>query len=223
MDPAALSGEHGGTPLESVPLPAATSATAATPPPSPATRVPGRAELFLGYLKVGLLGFGGVAAWARRVIVEERHWLTEREYAEILGLGQVLPGPNVGNAAVMIGRRFHGLAGALLATGGLYAAPLAILIGLCLFYDRYGQLPAVAPAMAGIAAGAAGMVIGTALKMTGKLRLDAASLAVLLLAAAAAAGLRLPLPLIVVVLAPASVALSLWRARRGAAAEAGAR
>ena len=153
--------------------------------------------------------------------MEERRWLTEREYAEILGLGQVLPGPNVGNAAVMIGRRFHGLAGALLATAGIYAAPLVILIGLCLFYDRYGQLPAVAPAMAGIAAGAAGMVIGTALKMTGRLRLDAVSLAVLLLAAAAAVGLRLPLPLIVLLLAPASVAWSIWRARRPAADEAG--
>src|SRR3954471_1776369 len=136
-----------------------------------ATVVPGRLELFLGYLKIGLFGFGGVAAWARRVIVEERRWLTEREYAEVLGLGQVLPGPNVGNAAVMIGRRFHGLPGALLATAGIYFAPLLILIVLCLLYDRYGQLPAVAPVMAGIAAAAAGMVIGTAFKMVGKLKL----------------------------------------------------
>ena len=186
----------------------------AAAPSTLATRIPGRAELFFGYLRIGLLGFGGVAAWARRVIVEERHWLTEREYAEVLGLGQVLPGPNVGNAAVMIGRRFHGLQGALLATAGIYAAPLVILIGLCLFYDRYGQLPAVEPAMAGIAAGAAGMVIGTALKMMGKLKLDAGSVAILLLAAVAAAWLRLPLPLIVVVLAPASIALSLRRARQ---------
>jgi chromate transporter len=180
--------------------------------PQAQTVVPDRAALFLGYLKVGLLGFGGVAAWARRVIVEERRWLTEREYAEILGLGQVLPGPNVGNAAVMIGRRFHGLSGALLATSGLYAAPLAILILLCLSYDAYGQLPQVAPVMAGVAAAAAGMVIGTALKMVGKLKLEPGALVILLLAAVAAAFLRLPLPLIVLLLAPASIALSLRRA-----------
>jgi len=179
------------------------------PPP---TVTPTRAALFLGYLKIGLFGFGGVGAWARRVIVEERRWLTERDYAEILGLGQVLPGPNVGNAAVMIGRRFHGLPGALLATSGIYCAPLIILIGLCIAYDRYGQLPSVAPVMAGIAAAAAGMVIGTAAKMAGKLKLRWDALAVLLLAAAAAAGLRLPLPLIVLVLAPLSIALSLRNA-----------
>jgi chromate transporter len=182
------------------------------PEAPPPIVIPTRAALFTGYLKIGMFGFGGVAAWARRVIVEERHWLTEREYAEILGLGQILPGPNVGNAAVMIGRRFHGLAGAFLATGGLYCAPLIILIGLCLFYDRYGQLPAVAPVMNGIAAGAAGMVIGTAFKMAGKLKLRWDALAILLLATLAAAVLRVSLPLIVLVLAPVSIALSLRRA-----------
>lgn len=176
------------------------------------TVVPSRLDLFLGYLKIGLFGFGGVAAWARRVIVEERRWLTEREYAEVLGLGQVLPGPNVGNAAVMIGRRFHGLAGALLATAGIYCAPLCILIALCLLYDRYGQLPEVAPAMAGIAAAAAGMVIGTACKMAGRLKLAPEAIALLLLATFCAAWLRLPLPLIVLALAPLSIAASLWRA-----------
>ncbi|MCB4823381.1 chromate transporter [Roseicella aerolata] len=182
------------------------------PEAPPATVVPTRLDLFLGYLKIGLFGFGGVAAWARRVIVEERRWLTEREYAEVLGLGQVLPGPNVGNAAVMIGRRFHGLAGALLATAGIYCAPLLILIVLCLLYDRYGQLPEVAPAMAGIAAAAAGMVIGTAMKMAGKLKLAPEALVLLLLATFAAAWLRLPLPLIVLALAPLSIFASLWRA-----------
>ena len=182
------------------------------PEPPPATVVPTRRALFLGYLRIGLFGFGGVAAWARRVIVEERHWLTEREYAEVLGLGQVLPGPNVGNAAVMIGRRFHGLPGALLATGGIYCAPLIILVGLCLLYDRYGQLPNVAPAMAGIAAAAAGMVIGTAFKMVGKLKLAPEAIGILILAAIAAAWLRLSLPLIVLALAPLSIAASLWRA-----------
>ena len=179
--------------------------------PAP-TVVPTRRDLFLGYLKIGLFGFGGVAAWARRVIVEERRWLTEREYAEVLGLGQVLPGPNVGNAAVMIGRRFHGLPGALLATAGIYCAPLLILIALSLLYDRFGQRPEVAPAMAGIAAAAAGMVIGTAAKMVGKLKLAPEAIVLLLLATAAAAWGRVSLPLVVLVLAPLSIAASLYRA-----------
>jgi len=180
--------------------------------PSAGIRPPTRPELFLGYLKIGLLGFGGVAVWSRRLVVEERRWMTERDYAELIGLGQILPGPNIGNVAVMIGRRFHGLAGALLATAGMYAAPLCILIGLCLLYERYGDLPHVAPAMQGVAAAAAGMVIGTALKMASRLKLPSEAVGVLLLATLAAAWLRLPLPLIVIGLAPPSIALALWRA-----------
>jgi chromate transporter len=51
-------------------------------------------ELFFGFLKIGLLGFGGVAPWARRIVVEKLGWLTEheQEYISILGVGQVLPG-----------------------------------------------------------------------------------------------------------------------------------
>lgn len=171
-----------------------------------------RAELFAGYAKIGLLGFGGVAVMARHVIVEERRWLSERDYAEVLGLGQILPGPNVGNAAVMIGRRFHGFAGALVATAGLYIGPLAILVTLALLYDAYGERPGVAPFMRGVAAAAAGMVIGMALKMGTKLRPPPELAAVGVLAVLAAAWLRLPLPVIVLALAPLGIFLSLRRA-----------
>ncbi|HEY2816510.1 MAG TPA: chromate transporter, partial [Casimicrobiaceae bacterium] len=45
-----------------------------------------RTTLFLAFLKIGLLGFGGVLPWARRVLVEERAWLTDREFAEMIGM-----------------------------------------------------------------------------------------------------------------------------------------
>ena len=76
--------------------------------------------------------------------------------------------------------------------------------------------------MAGIAAAAAGMVIGTAAKMVGKLKLAPEAIVLLLLAAFAAAWLRLPLPLIVLALAPISIAASLWRAGLILRSESGA-
>ena len=175
--------------------------------------IPTKLELFLGYAKIGLLGFGGVGPWSRHVIVEERKWLSERDYAEVLGLGQILPGPNVGNASVMIGRRFHGLPGALLATSGLYVGPLCILVVLSILYEIYGARPGVAPFMQGVAAAAAGMVMGTALKMAQNLRPPPELIGVGVLAIIGAV-LRLPLPLIVVVLATLGIWLSLRRAMR---------
>jgi chromate transporter len=66
--------------------------------------------------------------------------------------------------------------------------------------------------MHGVAAAAAGMVIGTALKMATRLRLPPEAYAVMALATLAAAWARLPLPLIVALLAPVSIASALWRA-----------
>ena len=170
---------------------------------------PSRAELFLAYLRIGLTGFGGVNAWARQLLVEQRGWLTEQEYAEILGVGQVLPGPNALNCAIGVGARFHGAAGAALAGIGLFAGPMVLLVCIAALYDAHGQLPLVRAVLTGIAAAAAGMVLGTAIKMAVKLR---PSLPLLLvgLAALALALLRAPLPLVLLGLAP----FGLWAAWR---------
>lgn len=175
---------------------------------------PGLTALFGAFAKGGLLGFGGANAVVRRVVVEERRWVSERDYAEMLGLAQVLPGPNVGNVAVMLGRRFHGLPGTLAAMGGLYLGPLLVLLTLTLLWERFGANPAVAPAMRGVAAAAAGMIVGTGLRMTTRLRPPPELLLLTGLAAAAGAWLRLPLPLIVLTLGPLGVAAVAWRARR---------
>jgi chromate transporter len=157
---------------------------------------PTRLALFLTFLKIGLLGFGGVGPWARHVIVDERGWLDEREYAGVLGLCQVLPGPNVGNVAVSVGDRFQGGIGAILSLTGLLTGPLTVLLVLVGLYDRLG----------GVAAAAAGLVIGTAFKTTQRLNPTRVAVLFGLLAFFAVGILRLPLIGVVLVLAPLSIA-----------------
>src|SRR3954467_852613 len=106
---------------------------AAEPEPATAPTVT-HAQLFLGFLGVALQGFGGVLPWARRVLVERRRWLSDKDFTEILSLGQFLPGPNVVNVAVCIGARFHGATGAVAAYAGLMLAPVAIALGLATLY-----------------------------------------------------------------------------------------
>ena len=124
-----------------------------------------RRELFLGFLGVGLSGFGGVLPWARRMLVEQRGWLTEKEFTETLGLGQLLPGPNIVNMSVMIGARYQGVPGALCAVAGLMLAPLVIVLSLGALYEQFGQIEVVRRAIAGVAAVAAGLVIAMAIRM----------------------------------------------------------
>jgi chromate transporter len=172
-----------------------------------------KSELFFGFLKIGLLGFGGIAPWARHVIIEERRWLTEKEFAAILGIGQILPGPNTMNASVMIGDRFQGIAGALLCLLGQMAMPLVIITSLAVVYQRYASVPEVKAALIGAAAGAAGLVLGTALKMAQKIKLTPLGLLVELMAFGSIGLFEWPLVPVVVVLVPLGVAAAAWERR----------
>jgi chromate transporter len=181
--------------------------------PEGVPRVVSKRELFLGFLKIGLLGFGGIAPWARHVIIEERRWLTEKEFAAILGIGQILPGPNTMNASVMIGDRFQGVGGALACLLGQMAMPLVIITSLAVVYQRYAAVPEVKAALIGAAAGAAGLVLGTALKMAQKIKPAPLGLLGGLIAFAAVGLFTWPLVPVVAVLVPLSVAAAAWERR----------
>ena len=62
-------------------------------------------EIFLVFMAMGLSGFGGVLPFVRRTLVERRSWLTPNEFTEVLGLSQLLPGPNVVNISAMASDR----------------------------------------------------------------------------------------------------------------------
>ena len=171
-------------------------------------------HLLSGFLKIGLLGFGGVAPIARHVIVEDRAWLTEEEYASVMGVGQVLPGANTINAAVMIGDRFQGMAGAIVCVISLMVMPLVIVTGLGVLYQRFAALPQVQAAISGSAAAAAGLVIGTALKMARRLHPTAIAIVFGLLAFIAVGLLKLSLIAAVVILGPLSIGATYLGHRR---------
>ena len=82
-------------------------------------------DLFTGFFMVGVCGFGGVLPWARRMIVEQRKWLTPAEFTEMLGLCSFLPGGNIMNVTIALGSRFRGIAGAAACFLGLMTAPVA--------------------------------------------------------------------------------------------------
>jgi chromate transporter len=172
-----------------------------------------KSELFFGFLKIGLLGFGGIAPWARHIIVEEKRWLTDREFAEVLGVGQVLPGPNVMNASIIIGDRNQGLIGVLLCLSGQMMMPLVIVTALAVFYDRVSAVPEVNAALIGAAAASAGLVLGTAFKMIRNIRPTVLSLGIGAAGFVAVGLLRWPLVPVVVVLVPLAI-VATWLGRR---------
>jgi chromate transporter len=169
-------------------------------------------ELFAGFFVVGVCGFGGVLPWARRLVVEQRQWLTQSEFTELLGLCQFLPGGNIMNLTVALGSRFRRIPGAVAAFLGLMTAPVMIVIGLGMIYDRYADLPPVRRAFTALAAAAAAYLLATAWKISLPLRGKPFAIAIAAFTFVAISIMRPPLPAALPVLVIAATALS-WRSR----------
>jgi chromate transporter len=172
-----------------------------------------RRALFASFLRMGLLGFGGVLPLARQVLVVERRWLDDRAFAELIGMCQVLPGPNVVNLSVVIGSRTHGPLGALIALTGLLFLPVALMLAIAYFYASVAHDPLTRNAIAGASAAAAGLILGTGLRL---LRQTRPPLRGLVSGAAAFVGVGvLHWPLFYVIVALIVVAVGAeWMARR---------
>lgn len=127
-------------------------------------------DLFFSFSWLALQGFGGVLAVVQRELVERKRWMTTEEFVEDWAVAQVLPGPNVVNIAMMLGSRHFGLRGALAAMAGMLTVPLLLLLALAITYQQFANLPAVAGALRGMSAIAAGLIIGTGIKMLPALR-----------------------------------------------------
>lgn len=161
------------------------------------------------------MGFGGVLPMARRMLVEQRGWLTPDQFTEVLSLGQFLPGGNILNVSVVVGSRLRGPLGALVAVTGLMLAPVVIVILAGSLYIRYQHEPAVRGALVGLAAAAVGLIASMALKMLDPLVVKRAwgPLGLVGLTFIAVALLRVPLPIAVLALSTVSTAVA-WRSRR---------
>jgi chromate transporter len=171
---------------------------------------PTKRGLFVGFLKVGLQGFGGVLPFARRMLVEQHRWLSEREFTEVLSLSQFLPGPNIVNVSIIVGNRFRGPLGSIAATLGLMLMPFVIVLVLAALYARFDDLAAVRGATNGVSAAATGLIIATGLKMARPLKGVPWHIVMCVLTFIAIALLRLPLLWVLAVLAPISIAIAWW-------------
>jgi chromate transporter len=183
--------------------------SAATTQPLTSTR-PSLPELFRAFVIVSISGFGGALPWARRMIVEQKRWMTAEEFNEAFALSQFLPGPNVVNFSVVFGSRFGGAPGAAVALAGLMGPPLVIVTVLAILYARFGDLEMLSRVLAGITAAATGLLISVVAKMAEPLfrkRWDWAPL-IAIAAFVGVAIMQWPLPLVFAALAPVSFALA---------------
>jgi chromate transporter len=109
-------------------------------------------ELRRLFLWLGLVGFGGPVAHLALMeeqVVRRRRWLTPSEFVDLIGLTNLIPGPNSTEMALAIGYRRAGFAGLLIAGICFILPAAAMTTALAWAYVRYGELPAVVTLLAG--------------------------------------------------------------------------
>ncbi len=132
-------------------------------------------ELFLSFLKIGALTFGGGYAMMpimRKEVVEVKKWADDEDILKILVISESTPGVLAVNSATFIGYKIAGFKGSLVATLGVIIPSFIIISIISLFILQFKSLTLVSYAFYGIQAGVAVLIFRAALKLSKKVHFN---------------------------------------------------
>lgn len=168
--------------------------------------------LFLGFLSIGMMSFGGgLAAWIRREVVQRRGWLDDQQFLSGYALSQLIPGATNVNLSVFIGTLLRGAPGALAAFAGLTALPVAIVLVIGAIYLHSQGMPGGASfslALTGMGAVAIGLNLGMGVRLARRNIRRVVPAAIMLVIAVAIGVLGYSLLHVLLVMMPVSLLLA---------------
>ena len=166
----------------------------------------GVVEIFTTFLLIGATSFGGgVVAYLRENLVAGRRWLDDEQFVQVMEISQTLPGLNATNMSVIIGDRLAGVPGAVAALAGMTIPGALIMLGLGVLYASHGDARGAAAVLAGVAAGAAGLLTATVLQLGHKVVSTAADVVLVAATCVAISGLHLSLVTTLAIIGPLAV------------------
>jgi chromate transporter len=135
--------------------------------PLPKERIEWRA-LAETFLKLGFTGFGGgiaVLGQIRRLVVNERRWLSEGEFLDAVSLAQSLPGANAANAISYVGLKLGGLRGAAVSVSCFILPSFLMMLALTFMHDHLEQRPDARLIFQGFNAAVVGLIAATTARL----------------------------------------------------------
>jgi chromate transporter len=152
--------------------------------------------------------WGRGIVWARRIAVETRRWITDREFADVVSLCQFMPGPNIVGIAVRVGARVRGAIRTMAALAGFLIVPWSVGLRVGSPCLKYVPLAVLQKVLGAIAAAAAGLLIATGVRLLMPHRRRPAALLFAAVAFAPIAFIRLPLLATLFSLVPLIIAVT---------------
>jgi len=169
-------------------------------------------DVFVQFLIIGSISFGGgIIAYERILLVENKKWLTADEFMAYLAISQTMPGLNSVNLAVLTGDHIKGPIGAFFAVTGLILPGSVFVLLMGLAYTANSNHPLVNVLLAGIAAAATGLLAAITYKIGDEQWKHLKSLSIILLTFVLMSILKLSLPLVLLIMVP--IALYAYRPR----------
>lgn len=119
-------------------------------------------EIFLYFLRLGCLGFGGplaLVAQMQKELVQHKNWMSEEEFRQTFGLIKAMPGPVAFQTAVYLGQHRKGFWGGLLAAIGLVFPAFLLMIALAMAYQKFVEIPWMNSALKGMELAAFALIV----------------------------------------------------------------
>lgn len=120
-------------------------------------------KLFLFFFKTGCLVFGSglvIVPFLKTYVVDQYHWLGDREFLDAVAIGMISPGPVV-ITATFVGYVVDGFGGALAATLGIFAPAVLFTVLATPLLLRYGHDPRLQGFIRGVTVTVVGVLVGT--------------------------------------------------------------
>src|SRR5437879_13496490 len=161
----------------------------------------GFVDAFRVWLRVATLSFGGPAgqiAVMHRILVEEKHWVSEGRFLHALNYCMLLPGPEAQQVATYVGWLMHRTAGGIMA-GGLFVLPgIIAIMGLSYIYAAYGNVGFVEALFFGLKAAVLATVIQAVVRLGKRALRNRVMIALAAIAFVAIFFFDVPFPIIII-------------------------
>lgn len=125
-------------------------------------------ELLYSFFQIGLFSIGGGYAampLIKQQVVDEHMWLTMQQFADIMTIAEMTPGPIAVNAATFVGIWIAGIPGAVIATAGCILPSFGIVLMLAYIYKRFRGLDVVQGVLTGIRPAVVAMIASAGVSM----------------------------------------------------------
>lgn len=166
------------------------------------------------FLRIGTMAFGGSSqAWMHRDIIEERHWLSEKEFLSGFTVAQVLPGSNPVNLALYLGLKLAGGLGAVAAVVGMVLPAFGVILVLGALYHALSDYPMTHAVLTGVAFVGIGATLSVGVKVAIGLDRDVMTALIAISTFTAVGVFRVSMVPVVAIAVPLSIAVAYFERR----------